>query len=445
MDRCKISLSMLEGGDSLEQVKYLCPFCDCLLDDAVQTICGHWLCHDCAQQLLTRPTPHCPKHGCGELLKDEDGGTSFFPDRCARREVARIKVCCVNRDKDCTWVGPATELSDHLISCQYRMIQCQVCSEYIPFAELSIHMESCSEVQEACPFADTGCKQTKKMKRADLCKHLAGDAGLLQHFKIVAQSIKEVSIAAYEASSGDPGKDPVREYAYFSEIIKSLSRQAKEIELLKSEMAEKDDIISGFQSMLAKNVDVIHCLRDRLKQLELTQVESSSNEDHDFRLSILENTNFDGTMIWKISNFSQIMDDARTGRQISLFSIPFFTSRFGYKMCLRLYPLGDGAGKGTHMSLFMAMMQGEFDNLLQWPFTYKVTLMLVNQMRGRDIIDCLRPDPRLKSFQKPTSVMNAAAGKTRFVSIQELLAGGFVIDDTVFIKVIVDLSNVKHP
>ena len=32
---------------------------------------------------------------------------------------------------------------------------------------------------------------------------------------------------------------------------------------------------------------------------------------------------------------------------------------------------GDGIGKGTHLSLFFVVMHGEFDNILQWPFTHK--------------------------------------------------------------------------
>ena len=51
-------------------------------------------------------------------------------------------------------------------------------------------------------------------------------------------------------------------------------------------------------------------------------------------------------------------------------------------MCLRIYILGDGIGKGTHMSLFFVVMKGEFDNILQWPFTHKVTFKLINQCGG---------------------------------------------------------------
>ena len=94
-------------------------------------------------------------------------------------------------------------------------------------------------------------------------------------------------------------------------------------------------------------------------------------------------------MIWKIPQFSQRKADAENGKYTSIFSLPFYSGRYGYKMCLRLYIMGDGIGKGTHLSLFFVMMRGEFDNILQWPFTHKVTFNLINQAGGRDIVNTL--------------------------------------------------------
>lgn len=54
----------------------------------------------------------------------------------------------------------------------------------------------------------------------------------------------------------------------------------------------------------------------------------------------------------------------------------FYTSKYGYKMCLRIYLNGDGTGRGTHLSLFFVVMRGHSDALLKWPFNQKVTLSL---------------------------------------------------------------------
>ena len=141
----------------------------------------------------------------------------------------------------------------------------------------------------------------------------------------------------------------------------------------------------------------------RVKQME-NHVYSKNTLDDDFRLSLIENSNYDGTMIWKIPQFSQRMEDARSGKYTSIFSLPFYSSRYGYKMCLRLYILGDGIGKNTHMSLFFVVMKGEFDTILQWPFTHKVSFRLINQHHGRDVVDVFQPDPMSSSFQRPKNV-----------------------------------------
>ena len=51
------------------------------------------------------------------------------------------------------------------------------------------------------------------------------------------------------------------------------------------------------------------------------------------------------------AQFSQCMADAQNGKYTSIFSLPFYTGRYGYKMCLRLYILGDGIGKNSYSCL----------------------------------------------------------------------------------------------
>ena len=197
---------------------------------------------------------------------------------------------------------------------------------------------------------------------------------------------------------------------------------------------------------MKKSAEEIAVLRTTITKLEKQiRAKSTEIEDRDFRLSLIENSSYDGNMVWKIPQFSQRMTDAENGKYTSIFSLPFYTSRYGFKMCLRLYILGDGIGKNTHMSLFFVIMKGEFDNILQWPFTHKVTFKLLNQTGGRDILDTFQPDPMSSSFKKPKSDMNIASGCPRLVSHQDLKNGGFVLDDTIFIRCTVDQSTIRHP
>jgi hypothetical protein len=216
---------------------------------------------------------------------------------------------------------------------------------------------------------------------------------------------------------------------------------------MESMMAEmKKELMRSFRSELRDREEEITGLKTQVCKLEKTlRSKNAELEDRDFRLSLIENSNHDGTMIWKIPQFSQRKADAENGKYTSIFSLPFYTGRYGYKMCLRLYIMGDGIGKGTHLSLFFVVMRGEFDNILQWPFTHKVTFKLINQAGGRDIVDTFQPDPMSSSFRKPKSDMNIASGCPRFVSHTELERGGFVVDDTIFVKCSIDTSTIHHP
>lgn len=66
-------------------------------------------------------------------------------------------------------------------------------------------------------------------------------------------------------------------------------------------------------------------------------------------------------------------------------SLPaFYTNKYGYKMCLRIYLNGDGTGRGTHLSLFFVVMKGPSDALLRWPFNQKVSFG-----KGKDV-ECVQ-------------------------------------------------------
>lgn len=94
--------------------------------------------------------------------------------------------------------------------------------------------------------------------------------------------------------------------------------------------------------------------------------------DMDLRFQVLETSSYNGTLIWKIRDYKRRKQDAVAAKTLSLYSQPFYTGYFGYKMCARVYLNGDGMGKGTHLSLFFVVMRGEYDALLPWPFKQKV-------------------------------------------------------------------------
>ena len=173
-------------------------------------------------------------------------------------------------------------------------------------------------------------------------------------------------------------------------------------------------------------------------QLALHEIQLS---EQDMQIQMLEATSYNGTYVWKIDHYSHRFQEAVSGKTLSIYSPPFYVGRFGYKVCARLYPNGDGIGKGTHMSMFFVVMRGEYDALLPWPFVQKVNFRLIDQDRIRDTCDAFRPEPHSSSFKRPTSDMNIASGCPTFISHAGLREGGYIRNDIMFIKITVDMGN----
>ena len=218
-------------------------------------------------------------------------------------------------------------------------------------------------------------------------------------------------------------------------------------------------------------------LRNEIESLKVAVTESNQTRAETYNHEILEQklislerqvddqkeTSYDGTLIWKITGFKQKQGrltnrrreklsrpflspvaDAQAERQLSVYSPPFYSSSTGYKMCCRLYPCGDGNARNTHMSLFFVLMRGDYDDLLTFPFNFKVTFILYDQTgQGRHIVDSFRPDVKSNSFQKPQSSMNIASGIPKFFPLAMLQQddSAYIRNDTIYIKTIVDFDG----
>ncbi|XP_010157255.1 PREDICTED: TNF receptor-associated factor 4-like, partial [Eurypyga helias] len=61
---------------------------------------------------------------------------------------------------------------------------------------------------------------------------------------------------------------------------------------------------------------------------------------------------------------------------------------------------------GMVCALYIRVLPGEYDNLLEWPFSYRVTFSLLDQSdpslsKPQHITETFHPDPNWKNFQKP--------------------------------------------
>ena len=203
------------------------------------------------------------------------------------------------------------------------------------------------------------------------------------------------------------------------------------------------------EKLLAKNNRLETQLREKTQMLERykNQVEQIDESVAVLTAKLADLTprepcqtkvNYDGVLLWRIEGFKKKRQDAINGVKTAIYSPYFYTSEFGYKMCVKLYMNGDGFGKGSHLSLFFVVMKGDYDALQTWPLQKKITMMLLDQGNGDHMIDAFNSDPQSSSFQRPKSDMNIASGSPLFMPIDSLNNRQFIKDDVMFIKIIVD-------
>ncbi|CAF1148373.1 unnamed protein product [Rotaria sordida] len=146
-----------------------------------------------------------------------------------------------------------------------------------------------------------------------------------------------------------------------------------------------------------------------------------------------------------MTNFSSRIADSQSEQQTCIYSPPFYSSPTGYKMRARFYLNGDGNARRTHISLFFVLMRSEYNTILRFPFNYKVTFCLYDQTpTEQHIIDSFQPDIKSNSFQRLRSEMNIASGILKLCPISAIQQEGnlYVRDDTIFIKIMVDFSDI---
>jgi hypothetical protein len=119
---------------------------------------------------------------------------------------------------------------------------------------------------------------------------------------------------------------------------------------------------------LRDKVAIIDRLRSRMDQMDeslalntvkLTDLESQRGPRAQQAIH-----SYNGTLVWKIESYQRKRQDAINGVKTALYSPPFYSAQYGYKMCAKIYMNGDGFGKGSHLSLFFVVVRGELNDLL---------------------------------------------------------------------------------
>ncbi|KFQ78859.1 TNF receptor-associated factor 2, partial [Phaethon lepturus] len=469
--------------------KYLCSNCNNILKKALQTLCGHRYCSACLSWIVRNN-----KNAICQKCKEEDPSTlsegsllaeeRAFGDAAVNKEISELRVHCVTLG--CSWSGIMKDFEEHQSLCEYALIPCHTgCGHMVMRKKLADHLEngcvnnvtmcqkckrslSSSEYQEhscevnlckeqkhvqtaipskekncstplidkdGCRFSEVGCsfrgskEKTKEHEKTAVGAHMLL---LLQHIKQLKASL---CTAAKAANNFFPQEKVISELENKLHVFENI------VAVLNKEVETSNLEITAFRRQSELDQNIIRGLELKIAELHrcLTQKDAGLSSLHK-SLLFSEQASYDGVFLWKITDVGRKLQDSLTGRTVSLYSPAFYTAKYGYKVCLRVYLNGDGTGKGTHVSLFFVVMKGDYDALLPWPFRHKVTFMLLDQNNREHIIDAFRPDLTSASFQRPVNDMNVASGCPMFLPLSKLQSPkyAYVKEDTLFLKCIIE-------
>ncbi|XP_065214318.1 TNF receptor-associated factor 4 isoform X1 [Planococcus citri] len=388
----------------------------------------------------------------------------------SEKDIMGSTVYCIHHKEGCKWSDQLRKLKAHLQTCKYDSMPCNnKCGAQIPRILMEDHLKyTCPERIARCEFCGqdfpgsaieehNGCcplepiycenKCGQKLQRRYLSRHKTNDCckRLIACRYCNNQYVADTLQNHHTKCARVPVPCPNRCELMVVPREEMESHLKDHCNLLLSCCAFKEagcrfkglrgPIMDRHMEESVQQHLMLMCSLVTKQQNQISSLKSALS-----RISLHQS----GTLVWKISEYSVKMEEARGKDGVELISSPFYTSQFGYKLQASVFLNGNGAGEGTHISVYIKILPGEYDALLRWPFAHTVSFTLFDQgEKPYNIVESFVPDPSWENFQRPSKEPDSLGfGFPRFVSHETLKKRQFVRDDTLFIRVKVDPSKI---
>ncbi|KAL9955416.1 hypothetical protein ACROYT_G036739 [Oculina patagonica] len=469
--------TMSEGYDEyfdppLES-KYECPICLLGLREPVQTSCGHRFCRGCIVRSIRDGDSKCPVDA--EHLTE----SQIYPDNFAKREMMAFEVFCrTTKQHGCTWKGPLHKLQDHLKECPFvlvsctnlcgkqiqrkdlqqhmekecnlRKIPCEYCQNDVLWNDTENHFETCSKYPEKCKKCEEEGIERDKMEfhLEQHCpnvtvecpvagcifeglRHLRDghiNENLPNHVVVIANSVNSLTSAFSEMKVHKNEPQPQEQAS---------QERYQKINLLSTRTERQRNEIDEMRHSITALTNAVHRLEQQIKESFARQ--ERPLQEMSIRSLECERRFCNGTYIWRIDNYTQCREDAINEVMTTIYSPSFYTSPYGYKLCMRINLNGVGSGVGKSVTLYVHMVKGDYDHTLDWPFTGKFTLSILDQSDDVSsrlhISKTIDAEPHLEAFQRPTAPHNKRGfGYEEFASLEQICEPQYIKNNTLLVK-----------
>ena len=347
-----------------QAVQSECPVCLLVIREPYQaTCCGYAFCRVCIEKVKADEKP-CPCCNAKDFAQ--------FEDKRLKRSLDALRVHCSNKKQGCQREGELGQLDDHLNynpprenqleGCQYSQIKCLHCSELFFRSKIQVHQ---SDQCQRRPFSCQYCKDYDSYYEDVTTNHWP----VCDHYPLECPQ--------------NCGKTPERKHleshiskeCSFTVIDCDFQHVGCEVRLHRKDMP----------THLVRNV-VLHLSLQASMFKEVTmRLEEKNNELKKQVVKLMEDLQSQEIYIpicpieFIITKFEQQKRDKKVWR-----SPPFYTHLKGYKMMLEVDMNGCGTGADTHISAFVILLKGKFDDQLEFPFRGSVEIQLLNQEQTKE-------------------------------------------------------------
>ena len=390
--------------------KYRCTICTFVARDPQQaTCCSHIFCNSCLMEYRKKMGIEFKCPTCRSLLTGK-----YFPDGRIRCEIKDLEVYCPNT---CGWKGTVRDIEGegHLSTCPYQIIDCSNgCGEKIRRMEMEAH------ASQHCPKRIISCPHCEEIGTHDVIStsnHL--DKCPLLPVKCSNDDCEV--ICPHNTLSVHEGNCPkgiiTCEYSSVG-CVKRMKREEQE---------EHND------QSVKQHLHFAVCRINTLQQNPLVSV----------------------SQVIKFSDFYTRKRKTNNPRSYvpGWNSTSFYTSPGGYKMTLNVFVNGHN-GEGSHVSCYTQLLEGHYDNMLEWPFQGEVTLELLNQLEDKNHKSCTLKYDESTPVECKRRVLDGSKSKrfghNKFISHSELGHNPitnccYLKDDCLYFRVTVHASSKTKP
>ena len=323
-----------------------------------------------------------------------------------------LPIKCGKTTGQCEWVGTIRTKLQHKVAC--KSIPCpNQCKGDSEKTQLILRSNLEKHLHRECPNREVSCKK-------------CGEKGMYTRMKQSHDSTcrkKEVRCPnekCTEVMAREKIIEHVSNHCGYTVISCKYADIGCEVKLKRQDMVgheQEDD-----KNHLHMALDLITSLKSTVASLNETQTTLKTGE----------------SILLRLNNFK-----ARKERNDKFQSAPFYTHRYGYLMLVQFYANGFASGKGTHVSAYVRILEGQYSNELIWPFNGTVTVKLLNQLTNdRHVTKEIKPNTQVHEVDSTSGTL--PRGCAKFIAHSQLDRDSvrntqYLMNDVLYFRVSVDV------